>query len=317
MRAGDHVGEIVGRLLGLDEPAGRTHREDLDEREALAPFLRGERRGQHSAGPGDVAGVVDGATGDVGRAAHRGDQVADEDGMTVARRVAAVERVLRALTEHGRGGDVATGLAEHAVVEQHAGDVLAAGRRVQHLLETLVDHVAVALDREHEGIGPHAFHAGRQRRGPTVQRLQHLDVEIVGERGVAADAEDRDRPFDRAELGDALHGRADGDRFAASGAQVMRPDVDQIGREVVDQRRVVGPPIGAEHHALTNRFGVHYRPPIRSSSARIRARILGASISGPTPNPDESIDSPPMNSTGHEPRRLSRTSSIICPRLFS
>ena len=64
--------------------------------------------------------------------------------------VAAVERVLRALPDDPRGRHVAAGLAEHAVVEQDAGDALAARRGVQHLLQALVDHVAVALEGEHD-----------------------------------------------------------------------------------------------------------------------------------------------------------------------
>ncbi len=56
-----------------------------------------------------------------------------------------------------------------------------------------LDHVAVALDGDHDGVGPGPLHPGGHRRRPAVQRLEHLDVEVVGEGGVAADAEDGDR----------------------------------------------------------------------------------------------------------------------------
>ena len=61
--------EVVGRLGGLDEPAGRAHREDLDEREAVAA-----RAGSRTPRwiiffvRATVAGVVHRAARDVGRA---------------------------------------------------------------------------------------------------------------------------------------------------------------------------------------------------------------------------------------------------------
>ena len=57
--------------------------------------------------------------------------------------------------------------------------MLAAGRGVDHLLQALVHHVAVALHREHEGVGLGPLHAGGERRRAAVQRLEHLDVEVV------------------------------------------------------------------------------------------------------------------------------------------
>ena len=107
--------------------------------------------------------------------------------------VAAVERVLRALADHARRGHVPAGLAEHAVVQQDARDALAARRGVEHLLQALVHHVAVALQREHERVGQHALHAGRDRRRAPVQRLHEVDVHRARERRVAADAGDADR----------------------------------------------------------------------------------------------------------------------------
>ena len=185
---------VVGALGGRDEPAGRAHREHLDEREArrrascvsnarlnifcvraTAPALCTEPRATYAA-PCELR-----------------DEVADQDRVAVVLGVAAVERVLGALADHGRRGHVAAGLAEHAVVQQDAGDVLAARRGVEHLLQAFVHHVAVALQREHERVGEHALHAGRDRRRAAVQRLHEVDVHRARERRVAADAGDRDR----------------------------------------------------------------------------------------------------------------------------
>ena len=76
--------------------------------------------------------------------------------------------------------------------------VLAPGRGVEDLLQTLVDHVAVALDGEDDRVGPGPLDPGGQRRGPAVQRLEHLDVEVVREGRVAPDAEHGDRPAGQA-----------------------------------------------------------------------------------------------------------------------
>ena len=132
---------------------------------------------------------------------------------------------------------MAAGLAEHAVVQQEAGDLLAAGRGVDDLLQALVHHVAVALDGEDERVRPGPLDPGGQRRRPAVQRLQHLAVEVVGERGVAADAEDGDGSLDGVSFCDHLDDRAHGDRLAAAGAEVVGADVDELGREVVDESR--------------------------------------------------------------------------------
>ena len=141
--------------------------------------------------------------------------------------VASLQGVLGPLPEDGRGREVAAGLAEDAVVEHEAGDVLAPGGGVDDLLQALVDHVAIALDGEHDGVGLGPLDTGGQRRGPAVQGLEHLDVEVVGEGGVAADAEDPDGPLDDVELLDRFHDRAHGHRLAAARAQVVGADVDQ------------------------------------------------------------------------------------------
>ena len=113
----ERLGHVVGALGGRDEPAGRAHREHLDEREALARELRLERPLEHLLRAGDRARVVHRAARDVRRALELRDEVADEDRVAVVLGVAAVDRVLGALTDHGRRGHVAAGLAEHAVVQ--------------------------------------------------------------------------------------------------------------------------------------------------------------------------------------------------------
>ena len=106
------------------------------------------------------------------------------------------------------------------------------------------------------GVGPGPLDPGGQGGRPAVQGLEHLDVEVVGERGVAADPEDGDGPLHETELVDRLQRAAHGDRLAASGAEVVGTHVDEVGDEVVDQagglrRRPVG---GHEPaHAATTR----------------------------------------------------------------
>jgi hypothetical protein len=154
-------------------------------------------------------------------------------------RVAAVERVLRALPEDARRRHVAAGLAEHAVVQQDAGDLLAPCRRVEYLLETLVHHVAVALEREHHRIGPHALHARRHRRCPPVQGLDEIDVDRARERRVTADARDHDRTLREAELLERLEVHAQRERLAAARAHVVLLGEQQVGLEVGDLLGVI------------------------------------------------------------------------------
>ena len=137
--------------------------------------------------------------------------------------VATVERVLGALADHGGRGHVAAGLAEHAVVQQHARDGLAARRGVQHLLQALVHHVAVALEREHDRVREHALHAGRDRRRAAVQRLHEVDVDRHREARVAADAGTAIVRSAEPELLDRLEVPAQRQRLAAPRAQVVRP----------------------------------------------------------------------------------------------
>ena len=148
--------------------------------------------------------------------------------------IAAVERVLRALTDHASRRHVAAGLPEHAVVEQDAGDLLAAGRGVEYLLQAFVDHVAVALQREDERVGQHALHAGRDRGRASVQRLHEIDVHRPGERCVATDAGDRDGARRHAELLDRLEELAHRQGLATAGAHVVLLGEQQIGLQRLD-----------------------------------------------------------------------------------
>ena len=75
-------------------------------------------------------------------------------GPKLALAVATADRGLGVLAEHRGGRHVPAGLAEHGVVEDDRGDALAARGRVQDLLQSLRDHVAVALHREDDSLGP-------------------------------------------------------------------------------------------------------------------------------------------------------------------
>lgn len=75
---------------------------------------------------------------------------------------------------------------------------------VKDLLQALVDHVPVTLNRHHHSVGLGPLDPGRQRWGATVQRLDDLDVQLGGEGGVAADAEDSDRSTHQLELAEDL-----------------------------------------------------------------------------------------------------------------
>ena len=108
---------------------------------------------------------------------------------------------------------------------------------MDHLLQAFVHHVAVALQREHERVGEHALHAGRDRRRAPVQRLHEIDVHRARERRVAADAGDADRVLDRVELRDRLEELAHRDRLAAARAHVVLLGEQQVGLLRLDQAR--------------------------------------------------------------------------------
>src|SRR5205807_7967426 len=180
-----------------------------------------------------------------------------------------------------------------------------------HFLKSLVHHVAVALNREHERPGLRAFDAGRERRRAPMECLQNFHIEVIRERRVAADPEHADRALNHAELCDHFERGAHRDRLAATGTEVVRADVDQIGGEVAhercrDRRRPAG-----RNDVQPVVFG-HL---VKTSS--IRARRTCTSRSGAIPNPELSRLKPPMKSTGERPSTARRTSSIICPWLFS
>src|SRR5207249_8734112 len=146
VRAREVALDPVRRLGRLHVPVRRAHGEYLDEREALALELDAERFAEDALRPGDGGRRVHRAAGDVGRAVDLGDQIRDLDRVAVLlRHPARVHGGLGALAEHAGGGHVPARLAEDAVVEQHGGELLAPGRAVDDLLQTLGDHVAVAL----------------------------------------------------------------------------------------------------------------------------------------------------------------------------
>ena len=113
-------------------------------------------------------------------------------------------------------------------------------RGVQHLLEALVHHVAVALQREDDRVGKHALHAGGDRRCATVQRLHEVDVHRAAEARVATDAGYPDRTRRDAELDERFEVAAHGDRLAAARAHVVLLGEQQIGEQRLDGARADG-----------------------------------------------------------------------------
>jgi hypothetical protein len=146
----------------------------------------------HALGAGDHAGRVDGAPRHVGRPLDLGQQSAHVDRVAVGRRVATFQARLRPLAEHGGRRHVASRVAEDAVVQQQRGDVLPAGRGVQHLVQALADHVTVTLKGDHRRVGDHALDPRGDRRRPAVQALERVEIADLHHLRVAAVPGDED-----------------------------------------------------------------------------------------------------------------------------
>src|SRR5438874_1850977 len=190
-------------------------------------------------------------------------------------------------------------------------DRLAARRGVDDLLQTLVDHVAVALEGEDAAVGKHAFHARRHRWSATVQGLHEVDVDRAREARVAADPGHRDRAVGDAQLLDRLQQDPQREGVTGPGGQVVVLSEQQVGLEVTDLARRRGRcRIGGDER--------HARAPSGNddSAASIRPRMTSTSSRSPTPKPEPSVEIPPMNCTGARPSTPRRTSSTIWP-LFS
>ena len=304
--------KVFRRLARLDEPAGGTHREYLHEAESALLVLRRERAPQHLARPEYIAGIVGGAARDIGNTVERREHFRHLDREAVLLRVAALERILGSLTQHGGRGHMPAGLAEHAVVEHDAGHILAARRRVNDFLKTFIHHVAVALQGEDDAVRVNTLEPGREARRAAVQCLHHLDIEPRRERGVAADAENTHRAIGKSHLLDHLHHCAHGGGLAASRAQLVRTRQDQRRCEVIDQRRRLDRGrVGADE-------ALHAGTPWRLSAmnARIRAATFLGVNSGAMPKPELSKLSP-RSSSHCRSRTARRTSSIIWPALSS
>ena len=128
-----------------------------------------------------------------------------------------------------------------------------------------------------------------------MQRLEDLDVEVVGEGGVAADAEDGDGAPCEVELGDRLQGVRMAMGSPQPGQRWWAPTSMSVGREVVDQPGGLGGggSVGSatySHSAL---------PPAAQESRPDRS--TATSRSGAMPNPELSRLRPPMKSTGAAP----------------
>ena len=86
----EHPVEVAAALRRRHEPAGRAHRQDLDEREALAARAGSRRRAAACAFVRrPPRGVCTRAARDVGGAVERRDQLGDPDRVAVLRGVAA------------------------------------------------------------------------------------------------------------------------------------------------------------------------------------------------------------------------------------
>src|SRR5262249_30743931 len=104
-------------LLWRDEPVGRTHGQDLDQREALALELRLDRVAQVLRRETDRGRRVHRRTRDVGGAVELRHELRDPDRAPVPVAIAAADRRLRVLAQHRGRRHVATGLTEDGVVE--------------------------------------------------------------------------------------------------------------------------------------------------------------------------------------------------------
>jgi hypothetical protein len=111
---------------------------------------------------------------------------------------------------------------------------------VDDLLQALVHHVSVTLHGEDEQVRPSPLDTGGERRGPSVQRLDDLDVQFAGEGGVAPDAPDADGGPGLAEFLHHLDGRADGRRLAATRTEGVLTLDQQVGNEPRDGARRAG-----------------------------------------------------------------------------
>src|SRR5438270_8682482 len=263
------VAHVAGALRCRHEPPGGAHGEDLHHREAIAGKLRLEGPAHHALGAGDRPRVLDRAARHVGRAFEPGQEIADDDRVAVVAGVAALEAGLRALAEDAGRRHLATCLAEHAVVQEYARHVLASRRRVKHLLEALVHHVAVPLEREHGRGRPHALDAGGDRRGPAVQGLHYVDVKGAGERRIAPDADHADRGLAQPELGDGFEEDPYRHRFATSRAQVVFACLQQRRRLLAD----------GVHGGLV---GGHAGTPWWAMASWMRAAMTSTSSRAPT-----------------------------------
>src|SRR5262249_12153454 len=116
---------------------------------------------------------------------------------------------------------------------------------------------------------------------------------------------DADGPVGGTDRFDGFEDGAHRDRLAAPRTEAVLADVEQRRREVVDQaRRLRRGRRGGEEA-------------IGHSSPSIRSRTYPLSRSGAMPKPEPSRLSRPMKSTGALPATARRTSSTICPVLFS
>src|SRR5262245_6379675 len=282
-------------LLGRHEPVGRAHGEDLDKGEALSLELTAKRVVQILARELDRRGRVDRSARHVGGAVELRDQLGDANGVAMQLAGPAAGRGLGVLSEHRSRGGLATRFAERPLVRHRCGEALAPRRAVNDFLQAFRHHVAVALHREHEGVGPHALGAGGDRGGAPVQRLHDVDVHDHREGRVAADARDTDRAVAQAELLDELQHETQRDRLAAAGAERVLGLEQQLrlvehllhigrGFERLGHERSFYSAAGSPGPSAGWRSAAP--PGGRGYTSRIRARMFSTVSAGPTPNPE-------------------------------
>ena len=108
----------------------------------------------------------------------------------------------------GGGGVLTLGQAVDAVVEQQDRHVHVTAQRVDQVVATDRERVAVTGDDPHRQVGARGRDAGRDRRRTSVDRVHAVGLEVVGEPRRAADAGDEHDVLPaQAEIGqEALHG---------------------------------------------------------------------------------------------------------------
>ena len=236
-------------------PVGGAAGEQLHEAEAQALQLHFEGLAQGLLGRAHMLDAVQGAAFGIGHARELGHELGHADGAAfVAGHVAAAGAGGGLLAQQGGGGHLAAGHAVDGVVDEDAGDELAAVGRVDGLGQTDGAHVAVALIGEDNAFGAGA---GGHGAGTAVGGFEAVHVEVVVSEGGAAHGGHQDGPVGHAQLVQHLAHQAVGDAVVAAGAVVGHALVEH-GIGVEDQGLAI---LG--HKGLFKFVRVHLSSPCR------------------------------------------------------